>query len=230
MQGSVVLQLNQELSEQPIYAELLQLNSQARTPWGIERARRAHHRLMPLLLGGGAVSLLLGYPDQAASLMQFDPINDWQLSASVAYRGANNLYRSWGVRLRHGAVLDRLCHCRTLVISEEAICFGIKRELLNVKSLHGDYSADALLEIVAGFWKHQQTDAFPLFSLQPLFIQRDLEPRAIEELQAAGAFGLRGHLNGKQIWVGGGEMLKNLGIQRPPEMLQRRGQIGRAHV
>jgi Cu2+-exporting ATPase len=223
VEGSLVLKLNRELSEQSIYAELLELNSQTRTPWGIERARRAHQRLMPLLLGGGAISLLLGHPNQAASLMQFDPINDWQLSASVAYRGANNLCQSWGVRLRHGAVLDRLCHCRTLVISEGAICFGIKRDLLDIKSVHIDYSPDALLEIVAGFWRLQQPDAFPLFPLQPLLIERNLKPRALEDVRPAGASGLRGRLNGKQIWVGGGDLLQHLGIQRPAEMLQRRG-------
>jgi manganese/zinc-transporting P-type ATPase C len=223
VEGHLVFKLNQDLSEQPIYNQLLNLNPQEHAPWGIERARRLHRQMMPMLLGGGVISLLLGYPHQAASLMQFDPINDWQLSASVAYRGAQNLCRGWGVRLRQGAVLDRLCQCRTLVISEGAICFGIQRELLGVVSLHNDYSHDALLEIVAGFRRFMQPEAIPLFPLQNLLLQRDLEPRPIADLEPAGCFGLRGRMDGKRVWLGGGELLKSLNIPRPLEMPQQRG-------
>jgi len=223
VQGSLVFKLKQDLSEQPIYNQLLNLNPQEHPPWGIERARQLHRQLLPVLLGSGLVSLLLGYPHQAASLMQFDPINDWQLSASVAYRGAHNIYRDWGVRLRQGAVLDRLCQCRTLVISEGVLCYGIQRELLDVISLHGDYSRDNLLEIVAGFRRFQAPDAIPLFPLQSLLIQRDLEPRPIDDLEAAGAWGLRGRIDGQRVWLGGGELLRSLGVQRPHAMPQRPG-------
>jgi len=223
VRGSLVFKLSQELSEQPAYSQLLSLNPQEHPPWGIERARRLHRQLMPMLLGTGVFSLLLGHPHQAASLMQFDPINDWQLSASVAYRGAQNLCRGWGVRLRQGAVLDRLCLCRTLVISEGAICFGVQRELLDVVSLDGDYGQDVLLEIVAGFRRFEKPDTITLFALQSLLIQRDLEPRPIENLEPAGIYGLRGRLNNQRVWLGGGELLKNLRIQRPDDMPQQRG-------
>ena len=223
VRGHLVFKLNQELSEQPVYSQLLNLSPQEHPPWGIERARTLHRQLMPVLLGTGVFSLLLGHPHQAASLMQFDPINDWQLSASVAYRGAQNLCRGWGVRLRQGAVLDRLCQCRTLVISEGAICFGVERELLDVVSLDGDYSQDALLEIVAGFRRFAKPDTISLFPLQSLLIQRDLEPRPIDNLETAGVFGLRGRLNSQRVWLGGGELLKDLGIQRPHAMPQQRG-------
>ena len=223
VRGTVVFKLNQDLSEQPLYSQLLNLNPQEHSPWGIERARRLHRQLMPVLLGTGAFSLLLGYPNQAASLMQFDPINDWQLSASVAYRAAQNLFRGWGVRLRQGAVLDRLCQCRTLVISEGAICIGIQRELLDVVSLDGDYSKDTLLEIVAGFRRFLKPDTISLFPLQTLLIQHDLEPRLIENLEPAGVYGLRGRLDNQNVWLGGGALLKNLRIARPHEMPQQRG-------
>ena len=223
VQGELVFKLNQQFSEQPIYAELLALNPQDRIPWGVEHARRVHHQLMPFLLGGGLVSLLLGYPHQAASLMQFDPINDWQLSASVAYRGAQNIFNGWGVRLRHGAVLDRLSACRTLVISEGAICFGIQRQLLRVERLDGDYSSDALVEIIAGFRRFMDPATIALFPLQGLMLERDLEPSLIQGIRPAGRCGLCGELHGKKVWLGGGQLLKSLGIKRPPEMPQQRG-------
>jgi cation transport ATPase len=223
VQGSLVFKLNQELSEQPVYSQLLNLSPQESPPWGIDRARKLHRQLMPALLGTGVFSLLLGHPHQAASLMQFDPINDWQLSASVAYLGAQNLCSGWGVRLRQGTVLDRLCQCRTLVIAEGAICFGIERELLKVVSLHENYSQDAILEIVAGFRRFAKPDTISLFPLQSLLVQHDLEPRPIEDIEPAGIYGLRGRLNSQRVWLGGGELLKDLGIQRPHDMPQQFG-------
>lgn len=223
VQGALVFKLSQELAEQPLYDQLLHLSPQDHPPWGIERARRLHRQLLPVLLGSGLFALLLGRLHQAAALMQFDPINDWQLSASVAYRGASTICNGWGVRLRQGAVLDRLCQCRTLVIAEGAICYGVQRELLDVVSLHGDYDSNVLIEIVAGFRRFLQPDSIALFPLQMLLQQRDLEPRPVQEPQPAGPFGLRGRIQGQRVWLGGGALLNSLRIPRPEAMPQQRG-------
>ena len=91
LRGELIVQLQQELPEQPLYQQPLQLNPHDSPSQGIERARQLHRQLVPIQLGGAMVALLLGRPHEAAALVQFDPMNDWQLSASVAYGGARSL-------------------------------------------------------------------------------------------------------------------------------------------
>lgn len=223
IQGEVTFKLNQSLAEQPIYQELLHLNEHHPAPWGIQRARSLHRQLLPVVLGGGLLALGLGRPHAAAGLMQFDPINDWQLSASIAYRGARQLCLGWGVILRRGAVLDRLAKCRTLVISEGAICYGINRSVLEIRSLDADHNAEALVELVAGFRRFMHPEAIPLYPLQTVLQERDLEPRQVEQLQPVGGCGLQGVVGGQRVHLGGGALLGKLGIKRPSCMGQTQG-------
>lgn len=222
-QGQLILELHQELPEQPLYQQLLHLNPHEPAPRDIERARQLHRQLMPIQLGGAAVAVLLGRLNEAAALVQFDPMNDWQLSASVAFRGARSLCTGWGVRLRHPAALERLSDCRTLVIAEAALGVGIERQLREVVSVHGDYNADALVEIVAGFRRFLQPQSIALVPLQNWIETHQLQPRAVADLQPQGSFGLSGRLAGQPVMVGGGELLDHLGLKRPPPMARQAG-------
>jgi cation transport ATPase len=223
LQGELIVQLQQELAEQPLYQQLLQLNPHDAPSEGIERARQLHRQLVPIQLGGAMVALLLGRPHEAAALVQFDPMNDWQLSASVAYRGARSLCTGWGVRLLNATALDRLSHCRTLVIAETALCAGIERQLCEVVSLDARYDVDALVEIAAGFRRFLQPQSIALLPLQDWMEARQLRPRAVEDLQPHGSLGLSGRLDGQSLLIGDGDLLDSLGLARPPQLARQGG-------
>lgn len=156
------------------------------------------------MLGSGLIALGLGRSHAAAGLMQFDPMNDWQLSASIAYRGVRQLMAEWGVSLRRGNVLDRLANCRVLVVSEGSICFGINRSILEMHSLDSQYSVNSLIEIVAGFRIFSSPESIPLFPLQLLLKEKDLEPRHVESVKAVEGCGLNGVVSGLNMYLGGG--------------------------
>lgn len=221
--GDVVFRLSQDFSDQTLYQWMLDLHETEKPPWGIGRARQLHRQLMPWLLSGGLLALLLGRLHQAAALMQFDPINDWQLSTTISNLGAQRICKGWGVHLRDSTVLERLSLCRTLVIAEGAICYGLQRQLLDVVSLHGDYDADALIEIVAGFRVCLPEQSVHLFPLQELLLERDLDPRAVVNVEPEGACGLRCLLDNQKAWLGGGALLKRLNLARPAQMPQKPG-------
>ena len=220
-QGQLVVQLRQEFQEQPLYQQLLHLNAHEPASKDIERARQLHRQLMPIQLSGALLAVLLGRPHEAAALVQFDPMNDWQLSASVAFRGARSLCTGWGVRLRHAGALDRLKECRTLVIAEAALCSGIERRLCEVVSHHRAYSDDDLVEIVAGFRRFLQPESIALLPLQEAMATRQLRPRTVEEIKPLGCQGLSGQLDGKLVLLGGGELLESLGVKRPRKMARQ---------
>ena len=222
-QGEVVFRLSQNFSDQTLYQWMLDVHTVDKPPWGIDRARRLHRQLLPWLLSGGLLALLLGRVHQAAALMQFDPINDWQLSTTISSLGAQRICRGWGVHLRNSNVLERLSLCRTLVIAEGAICYGLQRRLLNVVSLHGDHDADAIIEIVAGFRCCLPQQSVHLFPLQELLLERDLDPRSVENVEPEGSCGLRCTLGNQTAWLGGGSLLRRLNLARPAEMPQKPG-------
>ena len=218
--GTIVLQLTQSLTDQPIYHQLLDLTKHHPAPWGIEKARLLHRQLLPVSLGCSFGALLLGRIRLASNLLQFDPFHDWQLSASIAYRGVRKLFAGWGVSLRKGYVLDRLADCNTLVITEGAICFGLNRAILEIRSLDDDYNINTLVEIFAGFRSFDLPEASPLLSLQMFLKDNDLEPRKVDNLISVGGCGLNGKISGLDVYVGGGPLLELLNISRPLSMPQ----------
>ena len=218
VQGEIVLKLTQSLTDQPIYQQLIELAQHHPAPWGIEKARVLHRQLLPVSLGLAFAALLLGRAHAASALVQFDPINDWQLSASIAYRGVRKLFAGWGVSLRRGFVLDRLADCHTLVVTEGAICFGLNRAILEMRSLDADYNVNTLVEMVSGF--RCSLEAIPLFPLQMVLKEKDLEPRQVDNLISVGGCGLNGSISGLDVYVGGGSLLKLLNIPRPLSMPQ----------
>ena len=220
VQGEIVLKLTQSLIDQPIYQQLLDLAQHHPEPWGIEKARSLHRQVLPFSLGLAFASLLLGRAEAASAIAQFDPFNDWQLSASIAYRNVRKLFAGWGVSLRRGFVLDRLADCHTLVVTEGAICFGLNRAILEMRSLDVDYNVDTLVEIVSGFRRFEFSEAIPLFPLQMFLKEKDLEPRQVENLISVGGCGLNGNVSGLDVYVGGGALLRHLNIPRPLSMPQ----------
>ncbi len=220
VQGEIVLKLTQSLTDQPIYQQLLDLAQHHPAPWGIEKARVLHRQLLPVSLGCAFAALLLGRTHAASALVQFDPINDWQLSASIAYRGVRKLFAGWGVSLRKGFVLDRLADCHILVVTEGAICFGLNRAILEMRSLDGDYNVNTLVEMVSGFRRFAFPEAIPLFPLQMFLKENDLEPRQVDNLISVGGCGLNGNISGLDVYIGGGALLRFLNIPRPLSMPQ----------
>jgi cation transport ATPase len=220
VQGEIVLKLTQSLIDQPIYQQLLDLAQHHPEPWGIEKARLLHRQVLPVSLGLAFAALLLGRAHAASALVQFDPFNDWQLSASIAYRGVRKLFAGWGVSLRRGFVLDRLADCHTLVVTEGAICFGLKRAILEMRSLDTDYNVNTLVEMVSGFRRFEFPEAIPLFPLQMFLKEKDLEPRQVDNLISVGGCGLNGNISGLDVYVGGGTLLRHLNIPRPLSMPQ----------
>jgi hypothetical protein len=223
VEGELVFKLTQSLTDQPVYHQLFNLAQHHPAPFGIENARSLHRKLLPFMLGSGLIALGLGRIHAAAGLMQFDPMNDWQLSASIAYRGVRHLLAEWGVSLRRGNVLDRLAKCRVLVVSEGAICFGINRSILEIRSLDSEYSANNLIEIIAGFRIFSSPGSIPLYPLQLHLKENDLEPRHVEAIKAVEGCGLNGFLSGLNVYIGGGFLLRHLGIPRPNSMPQEVG-------
>ena len=221
--GELVFKLTQSLTDQPIYHQLFNLAQHHPAPLGIEKAKSLHKKLLPFVLGSGLIALGLGRSHAAAGLMQFDPMNDWQLSASIAYRGVRQLMAEWGVSLRRGNVLDRLANCRVLVVSEGSICFGINRSILEMRSLDSEYSVNSLIEIIAGFRIFSNPESIPLFPLQLLLKENDLEPRHVESVKAVEGCGLNGVVSGLNMYLGGGFLLHHLGIPRPNSMPQQAG-------
>jgi soluble P-type ATPase len=220
VQGEIVLKLTQSHIDQPIYQQLLDLAQHHPEPLGIEKARFLHRQVLPVSLGLAFASLLLGRAEAASALVQFDPFHDWQLSASIAYRNVRKLFVGWGVSLRRGFVLDRLADCHTLVVTEGAICFGLNRTILEMRSLDVDYNSDTLLEIISGFRCFESSEAIPLFPLQMFLKEKDLEPRQVENLILVGGCGLSGNVSGLDVYVGGGALLRHLNIPRPLSMPQ----------
>ena len=129
----------------------------------------------------------------------------------------------WGVSLRRGNVLDRLANCRVLVVSEGSICFGINRSILEMHSLDSEYSVNSLIEIVAGFRIFSSPESIPLFPLQLLLKENDLEPRHVDSVKAVEGCGLNGVVSGLNMYLGGGFLLHHLGIPRPNSMPQQAG-------
>jgi len=220
VQGEIVLKLTQSHIDQPIYQQLLDLAQHHPEPWGIEKGRLLHRQVLPVSLGLAFASLLLGRAEAASALVQFDPFNDWQLSASIAYRNVRKLFAGWGVSLRRGFVLDRLADCHTLVVTEGAICFGLNRTILEIRSLDVDYNLDILLEIISGFRCFEFSEAVPLFPLQMFLREKDLKPRHVENIILVGGCGLNGNVSGLDVYVGGGALLRHLNIPRPLSMPQ----------
>jgi Cu2+-exporting ATPase len=223
VEGEIIFQLTQDQSWQPIYQELINFETYYAAPWGIEGARLLHHQLIPVVLGGGLFALALGQFNVAASLMQFDPFRDWQVSASVAYRGASQLLASWGVVLRKGRVLDRLAECRTLVIAEGAICHAKNRSLQEIRILSLNFDVESLLQIAAGFHQSGQNGAILLDPIRAILLAKGLQPRCIEVVQPVNGCGMQGVCLGQQVCIGGGSLLSQLGIPRPasmPKMLE----------
>jgi Cu2+-exporting ATPase len=219
LEGEINFKVIESVSDQPLYAELFALGSIPTPPSGIARARELHRRSLPFLLGGGLLALIAGQPHRAASLMQFDPANDWQLSASISYRSARELCRGWGVILRQASVLDRLAKCRTLVIAEGAISFGVERKPLKVLSADPNFNASSILELVAGFRCYSpETDGQDLYPLKEVVQLNDLQPRLVEQITSIGGAGLQGLVDGQKFSLGGGSLLRQMGVKRPLDM------------
>jgi hypothetical protein len=117
----LLVQLIQELAQQPLYQELLHLDATQGALWGIERARKVHvNRLTPIALGVRSVRPLLWARTTAAAAglaqCRLTPSGDRQVSASRGLTGqpASCYAAGWGVLLRRGLVLDRLAELAEL--------------------------------------------------------------------------------------------------------------------
>jgi cation transport ATPase len=218
VEGEIVFQLTQELAQQPIYQDLSHHDAPQGALWGIERARILHQQLIPVVLGAGLSALAIGQVNAAASLMQFDPFRDWQVSASVAYRAACQLLEGWGVLLRRGMVLDRLAECRTLVISEGAVWHSKNRLLLEIRSLVEGFDDNLLLQIAVGLRQHGPLEAIPLDALHSILQNMGLQPCAVENLKPCLDVGIEGLWMGQRVGLGGELLLSQLGIARPDSM------------
>ena len=187
-----------------------------RPPQLVVQAQRWHRRSIPWLLLSGAGALAAGQPHAAASLMQFDPGNDWQLCASINYGAAQRAAEALGVTLRRPEVIDPLAQCRLLLISDAVLGSWSTRQLKAVHDWDPWISRERVIQILAGFRVRVRPDG--LAPLRNLLMECDLEPAIIEDLEPLPPLGYRGRIDGQSYSIGGVSLLQHLGL-RPPEGL-----------